>query len=391
MKTLASLLMILLLAGCAVAPPMPLVPSQLFDDAAFGPPSEPIGAADLFTLNAAMRAYMDSPAFRARLRARGTVRGLVDALYQQGELKLEYDSAMTRNAAQTFEARTGNCMSLVLMTAAFAKELGLSVHYQNVVVDETWRRSGDLYLASSHVNLSLGKPLLASMRGADTDARALTIDFLPPADMAGYNSYPIEESAIVAMYMNNRAVESLLQNQVDNAYWWARAAVTQHPAFVVAYNTLAVIHQRHGDKQLAERSFRVALEREPANIVLMQNMAPLLAALGKHEEAQALARRVADLAPNPPFHFFNLGMIAMERQDYQAAKTLFEREVQRAPYYDEFHFWLGVACLRLGQAAQAREQIALALETTTTRDGRALYSAKLDHLRAQNPQRPAGF
>ena len=76
-------------------------------------------------------------------------------------------------------------------------------------------------------------------------------------------------------------------------------------------------------------------------------------------------------------------MKAMERQDYHAAKALFTREVRRAPYNDEFHFWLGVAHLRLGEAAQAREQIALALDNSTTRDGQALYSAKLAHLRRQ--------
>ena len=66
------------------------------------------------------------------LRQRGPQQGLVDALYSKGQLKLEYDSAMTRNAAQAFEARAGNCLSLVIMTAAFAKHLGLPVRYQSV-------------------------------------------------------------------------------------------------------------------------------------------------------------------------------------------------------------------------------------------------------------------
>jgi Tfp pilus assembly protein PilF len=392
MKSSATTLLIcLLLAGCAGAPPAPVAPSQLFNDAAFSPPSEQIGAGDLFALSAEMRAYLNSAGFRAQIRAKGPEHGLVDALYQKGELKLEYDSTVTRNAAQAFAARSGNCMSLVIMTAAFAKALGLNVHYKNVIADETWRRSGDLYLASSHVNLSLAKPRANTLRNYETSEQALTIDFLPGKDMTGYRTLSLEEGAIEAMFMNNRAVEALLQNQVDNAYWWARAAVTQNPSFVVAYNTLGVIYQRHGDRQQAERTFRMALERQPENLAVMQNLAPLLAALGKNEESQALARRVAAIEPNPPFHFFNLGMKAMERQDYQSAKTLFAREVQRAPYYDEFHFWLGVAWLRLGETAKAREQIALALDSSTTRDGRELYSAKLDHLRAQDLQRARAY
>ncbi len=387
MKTMAALLMSLLLAACASAPPpAPPPPTQLFSDAGFAPPSETIGADDLFALSPEMHAHLSSAAFRAQLRDKGAAQGLVDALYRKGELKIEYDAATTRNAAQTFQARSGNCMSLVIMTAAFAKELGLEVYYQNVVVDETWRRSGSLYLASSHVNLSLSKPKSMNLRTVEVAEQVLTIDFLPPPEMSGYRTHLIDENAIVAMYMNNRAIEALVRNRVDDAYWWARAAATKNPAFVVAYNTLGVIYQRHGDLQLAERSFRLALERDPENLVVMQNLAPLLATLGRKEESQALARRVAALEPNPPFHFFNLGMQAMARQDYPSAKALFAREVKRAPYYDEFHFWLGVAMLRLGESAKAQEQIALALDTATTRDGRELYSAKLAHLRAQAPR-----
>ena len=40
-------------------------------------------------------------------------RALIDALYRPGALKLEYDAGTTRNAAQTFEARAGNCLLLV--------------------------------------------------------------------------------------------------------------------------------------------------------------------------------------------------------------------------------------------------------------------------------------
>jgi Tfp pilus assembly protein PilF len=391
MKTIATLLISLLLAGCASAPPLPPAPSGLFSDATFSPPSERISADDLFTLSPQMQAYLDSAAFHTHLRTKGLEQGLVDALYQQGELKLEYDAATTRNAAQTFEARRGNCMSLVIMTAAFAKALGLNVHYQNVAVEEMWRRASGLYLASTHVNLSLRKSMMQNARGTDRSDSTLTIDFLPSADVAGYRSRELEETAVIAMYMNNRAVESLLQNRVDTAYWWARAAIEQNPAFISAYNTLAVIYQRHGDRPMAERIFRAALQREPENIMVMQNFASLLPALGKSEEAQALTRRVATIEPYPAFHFFNLGMAAMERRDFKEAKTQFAREVRRAPYSDEFHFWLGVAHLQLGDAAQARTQIALALDTSTTRDGRTLYAAKLDHLRAHSPQRLFGY
>jgi tetratricopeptide (TPR) repeat protein len=385
MKTWANLLLPLLLTlltGCASVPTRsaPDV-APLFADAAFRAPSGPVDSADLFTLSPEMKAHLRSPDFSTQLRRKGFDHGLVDALYAKGELKIEYDSSMTRNAAQTYAARAGNCLSLVIMTAAFAKELGMPVHYQSVHVDHNWSRNGSLYLLSSHVNLSLGQRAYGGLRGSD-DERLLTIDFLPPADASRYRTSPLDEVDIVVMYMNNRAAEEMVQDRLDDAYWWARAAVAKQPASITAYNTLGVVYQRHGDLALAERVFRAALVREPENLVVMQNLAPLLARLGKTVEAQALTQRIAQIEPNSPFHYFDLGMAALKRGDYAQAKALFAREVKRAPDYDEFHYWLAVACLRLGDAAEAREQLALAEDTSTRRDTRDRYSAKLAQLRS---------
>jgi len=127
MKTWTVLLVALLLAACASAPLPPPVES-LFKDGAFGPASERIGASDLFAMSPEMKQYMTTT-IAPVAKAKGAQQGLFEALYSRGQLKLEYDSAKTRNAAQAFAARSGNCLSLVIMTAAFAKEMGLPVTY----------------------------------------------------------------------------------------------------------------------------------------------------------------------------------------------------------------------------------------------------------------------
>jgi Tfp pilus assembly protein PilF len=374
MKTWA-ILLFSLLAGCAsLKPPAPAL-APLFADSAFGAPSEPVSTAQLFSLSPDMRAYLDSPVFRAHLRKRGAERGLVDALYKKSELKIEYDASPTRTASQTYAARAGNCLSLVIMTAAFARELGMQVRYQSVHADPNWLRKGSLYLASTHVNLSLE----AGAANAGSRA-ALTIDFLPPEDMSGYLTHRLDEADIVGMYMNNRAAEALVENRLDDAYWWARAALVHDPASATAYNTLGVVYQRHGNSALSEQVFRAALVREPENVMVMQNLVPVLDALGKAEEARALQRRVASIEPHPPFHFYQLGMAALNAGDFKQAKALFGREVARAPYNDEFHFWLAIACLNLGENGLARAQLALAVNTSTTDQMRGLYSSKLAQL-----------
>ena len=372
----------LVLAGCA-STRHPPAPASLFADQAFGAPSQPITTDQLVALTPAMRAYMHSARFKKRLEDKGKIHGLLEALYEKGELKLEYDSTMTRTAAQTFDARAGNCLSLVIMTAAFAKELGMVVRFQSVDVDETWSRSASLYLVSTHVNLALGRRTVSDLLHIGEPDQLTTIDFLPPPEAARFSTRPLTEQDIVSLYMNNRAAESLVMGQVDDAYWWARAAVSQPDAPVVAFNTLGVVYQQHGDMELSERVYRAALERDPASLVVMQNLVPVLKANGKAAESVALAARIARLDPHPPFQYFDDGMRAFRGGDFAKAKELFAREVERAPYNDEFHFWLAVACLRLGEPQLAREQLTLAMQSSTRPDSRERYAAKLVHLHNQ--------
>lgn len=374
-----SLLFCALLAACAHAPPPAPPPEDLFAGASFTAPAEPVDVAEVFALNEAMRHYLRT-VIAPKVRSQGRQGALIDALYQRGMLRLEYDAVMTRTASQAFEARAGNCLSLVIMTAAFAKEMGLQVTYQSAYREETWSRSGSLLLRSGHVNVTLGRRFIDA--GTSQDLRDLTIDFLPPEQIRGLRTRPIAEATVLAMFMNNRAAEALAQDRLDEAHAWAREAIRQDPAYLGAYNTLGVIYLRHGDTLPAERVFRHVLAREPANTLAMANLAQALAQVGRLPESQALWSELDRIDPHPPFHFFNLGLAAMRRGDFRSARELFTQEAARDNTYHEFQFWLAVANFQLGDVEQARRHLNRALAGSTTRGDHDLYAAKLDWIRS---------
>jgi tetratricopeptide (TPR) repeat protein len=378
----AVLLFCTLLAACASTPP-PAVPEQLFRDDLFSAPAQPIRADDIFALTDEMKRYVDVE-ISQQLRSKGPQKGLLDALYSKQQLKLEYDSERTRNAAEAFEARAGNCLSLVIMTAALAKHLDLQVSYQSVYTDEVWTRSHDTYFASGHVNLTLGRRWLETTnRGTQL---SWTIDFLPPEDLAGQRSRQVSEDTIVAMFMNNRAAETMAAGQLDAAYWWARAALERTPGFLNSYNTLGVIYMRRGQPALAEATLKHLLQRDPTSTVAMSNLSRLLEMQGRLDESRALDRQLAKIDPEPPYHFFELGQAAMKAGDALAARDWFAKEVSRAPYHSEFHFWLAVADFRLGLVEEARKHLSVALQNSTRRSEKQLYAAKLDYLRQMGVQ-----
>lgn len=367
------------LLGCAAPAraPEPL-PATLLHDAWFAP-ATPIEPEAIFALDDAMRQYLHEHG--RMLRREGPARGLLEALYARGDLKLDYDASRTRTAAEAFAARAGNCLSLVVMTAALAKELGLRVEYNSAYTEETWSRSGALLLRSGHINVTLGQRAID--RRWIGGEQSMTVDFLPPGELRGLRTRTLAETTVVAMFMNNRAAEALARENPREAYWWARQAVATDPGFVAGLNTLGVVYQRSGHEAAAEQVYRETLQRDPRHTQAMSNLLHLLEAQGRRAEAQPLAAQLAALEPEPPYHWFVQGQAALRRGDLHAARAFFAREVARADYAAEFHFWLAVTQFQLGETDAAREHLQRAEALSTSRDERDLYAAKLAWLNSQ--------
>ena len=113
-KALAGLMLSMLVVACATAPAT-RPPEGLFHDHLFLAPSERISADDVFAMSAEMKHYLDTE-IAGQIRHKGPQQGLFDALYAKRQLMLDYDATLTRNAARAFAARSGNCLSLVIMT-----------------------------------------------------------------------------------------------------------------------------------------------------------------------------------------------------------------------------------------------------------------------------------
>lgn len=371
-------------AGCATAPPVP-DPTQraaLWADDRFAAPASVPDAGAALDASDAMHRFVDEQV-RPQARRVGPRLALVQALFERGRMvRLEYDASRTRSAAEAFDARAGNCLSLVMMTAALARELGLEVRFQRVDSAAAWTRSGGLYAYSSHVNVVLGPPRMPRHAGASWET-GLTIDFLPPDDLRGHRASMIDERSVRAMFLNNRAAEALAAGDADTAYAWARAAIEHAPGFMPAYNTLALVHWKRGDAARAEAALRLALAGEPDNTRVLANLSALLDEQGRTADAAALRARLQALEPRAPFVDYERGRQALAEARWAEARAAFERQLRRDAADDASHFGLALAALQLGDPAAAERHLALAARHGATPEGRQRYAAKLAALRGR--------
>ncbi|MBS0433171.1 MAG: tetratricopeptide repeat protein [Proteobacteria bacterium] len=381
LRRLGAMLFAASLAACANLPTARTGDvTPLFRDALFQPPSEPIDSRAIFAVDEPMQRFLaeeiDRPTRRGDPR-----QALLDAL--RGKLLIDYDSEMTRTAAQTFAAREGNCLSLVIMAAALARQLDIPVTYQQVYDFDTWSRDAGFAILSEHVNLVLGQRDPGA-RLYESGAPPMIVDFLPPRQIADATSRPVPEQTVVAMYLNNRAAEVMVAGDIDRAYWFARASLEADPGFAIAANTLGVIYLRRNHPAPAERAFRYALQRAPDNVSAIINLSEVLAKEGRTAEAEAWAKRLAQIQRHPPFYFYDRGMEAMHAGQFEEAARLFEKSLSQRPYDVPSHFALAIAAAHLGDLRRARKELEQAAKNSTTPESRAIYAAKLQHMESLN-------
>ena len=367
-----------LAAGCAQLPAAS-VNLKVLNDELFAP-LPVVDTQAVFELSPAMKAYADGE-LAALATLRDPRRALLDALYQKGRLRLDYDSSFTRTAAQAFDARSGNCLSLVIMTASFARYLGLPVSFQAVLTEDIYSHNGPLVVASGHVNLVLGAPVRRVF--SRDEGETLVVDFMAQSELRGQRTRPLDESTVLAMFLNNRAAEMLALGHLPGAYAHARAALLLEPSYRNAVNTLGVIYNNAGHSAAAGASFREVLAADPNHLGALTNLLGWHRRQGHHEEAATLAHRLEQLQPNPPFRLYAQGMEAMRSGDFARAQELLARELRLQPFQDEVHFGLAQAYLKLGQTAAAERHLQQARDLSNTRTMHQRYSAKLEQLRTQ--------
>ncbi|HET8883655.1 MAG TPA: hypothetical protein VFM56_15915 [Solimonas sp.] len=379
MKQFIAIVGVALLAACGTTPRIE-APPALFVDAPFGSEPDEVRHLDLFALSPAMNDFLvrEMPRYTRR---DGPARGLYEAL--RTRLRIDYDATTTRVAAQTFDLHTGNCLSLVILTAALARPLDVAVGYRYVPQVRTWTRTGDVLFENGHVNIELSPRATVAGNGI---VPPLIVDFVPAEAIDAQPARMLDDRTIEAMFRNNRAAEVLVAGDPRTAYWWARSAIKTDPGFRAAYNTLAVVYLRAEQPALAGQVLRYALTQVPDDPRLLRNLAIALDHQGLTDEASRVRMQLAALDTYQPFRLLDEGKLAYARGDAAAAMKLYRKELRHLPYSAELHYAIAVASAQLGDERGARRHLDAAMQLSLNVHDRDLYAGKLEKLRALEMQ-----
>ena len=292
----------------------------------------------------------------------------------------EYRDYRTRTAAHTYGDRAGNCMSLVLLTAALADVVGVDVEFQDIEVPPVWDKQGNFYLINGHVNLRL-IPRTRSDR-IFVSKRAIQIDFLPERAVRGYNKIRVDKQTVLAMFYNNVAAESLVLGDYDRAYGLLKLGLQQQADYVPALNTLAVLYRYKGLEQQAEILYKLALSVNDHNMNALYNYAILLGSQGRLDEWAKIHKILElDRIANP-YYYYDMAQQAYFEREYQDALLWYKRAVDKADYRHEFYFGLSRAYWATGDERLAKKNMEKALSLTRDENNKIRYQAKLHAMKS---------
>jgi tetratricopeptide (TPR) repeat protein len=360
-RVIASALALLALAP-AVGAPIPTVSAPA---AAAGAESFP--ATEILAIDESVRGALDDRLGSVRSPLQLAVE-LHEFLFTPEGLNIVYAAGATRTAQETFDERSGNCLSLANLYVASARYLGLDARFQKVEVPPSWQESHGFYILPGHVNVGVR---------VNPRARAV-VEFVATAVSTSLRDREISDDQAFAEYFSNLGVESLERGDMTSAVELLERATRVDPSLGWAWSNLGVARKASGDMDGAEAAYHRALEIEPRNLSALHNLHALYSDLGESEAAARLAQRVERYAQQNPYLLARRAGEAYQRGDHEEAVRLLKRAIRKKDDEPRFYHWLARSYVRLGKLQRAEKALERAAILARSESEELRYAAKLD-------------
>jgi tetratricopeptide (TPR) repeat protein len=350
---------LIVLAGCAVAPPAPLPAHLLWQDQAFDYDSALVSVSkrDLFQLDPELLSKLHDPSIQ-NSSAQYRLHHLVSLLFGPETKDFPYSVGHSTIAAETWRRKRGDCLSLTILAYSLADALGMSVQMQEVRVPVVFDRRGNVEFLNRHVNVlirGVGELYLkdGAMRSGD-----VIIDFEPQIASRREGS-ALSDDGILARFYNNIAVEYLAQGDLTLAYAHFKAAILADPGYSPSYGNLAQLYKRRSLLQSAEQLLLHAIALNDDADLALRSLHQLLVSQGRESEALKYTEILRARQERDPYYWLGVGLDHLQRGNYQKAVDALEHAQALTTGFQEVHRYLAVAYWRAGKQPQAKNQLSV--------------------------------
>lgn len=269
---------------------------------------------------------------------------LQDLLYGEDHLYVQYSDKKTHTAMEAFNAREGNCLSVMNLYIAMARYAEVDANFQTVDVQPSWNMRGDLLVLSQHINAT----------GRFTARRRYVVDFTPEIALQKLTSEVTTDQIARALYFNNLGVESMIAGQAQQALRYFKNSLFLDPESSIGWNNTGSAYSRLGNTQFAEYSYRMAFNHDESNATAINNLAKFYRKNGNQRLAAEYERAVQRFNNRNPYFHYTQGSLAFLDKDFEAARVSFRRAIRLKEQEPDFYIALALTYLELGDVERAQ-------------------------------------
>jgi tetratricopeptide (TPR) repeat protein len=246
---------------------------------------------------------------------------------ESGGHGIVYNAYVTEPPIVTFQQRRANCLSFTLLYVALARSVGLHAIVNEVEIPPTWdlRNKKDMVFLR-HVNVRL--PLLGEgnniLRRDD-----VIIDLEMNRYRANYSQHEISDTVATAQFYSNRAMEYLDVGNFTDAFLSLRKSIDLNNQQSYVWSNLGVLYGRKKLLHEAELVYLHALELNPNDLTVMNNLSYHYNQAGNKEQALKFSRLAQRYRESNPFYKYNLALSAFEQKEYEPALQLVLQAIER--------------------------------------------------------------
>ncbi|MUH71886.1 tetratricopeptide repeat protein [Psychrosphaera haliotis] len=282
----------------------------------------------------------------------------------------------TYSSSDALNSKSGNCMSLALVTTSLAELAGLEIKYQMLSGAPLFYAKGKSVFVSQHIRTkvyAVEEPKSEDMMYFGKTH--LVIDYYKnQADLSGHH---ISKAEFISMYFSNLAAEHYAKGELLLAYELSANAMSIYPNSPENINTHSLIIKELFSIEEAIKLLTIGYERQLSSLNLMSNLKLFLIRTGQNTKALKVSNNIKSINDPNPYQWLKLGNELYEKKQLTKAMSYFEKAKELAPYLDEVYLAQAKVQFKLGNKKLAKMNLIKAMEAPIKVNEVSLYQAKL--------------
>jgi tetratricopeptide (TPR) repeat protein len=342
-----------------------------FNQRLFEPPTV-ISDEEIFHLSQEQRAdffqFLNDPKFVS------TPRHVRVATYMGLILDQFTFSDKTLTTRQSLASKSGNCLSLTVLTTAFAELAGVDVAYQLLDQNPIYSIDRGLLVTSDHLRAVLRSQPTAGE--SFSSVSRVRIDYYQTDGLSYIDN--ISTNYQRSLFYSNLAVGNLFNDDIDSAYAYAARALDIYKSNASALVTMGIVHRKRGDLAKAEEIYLHGAKYFDKAPTFIGNYVALLNSQNRDVDLNQLVRVGSSKVQDHPWQWIRAGKKSFNSGDYDKAISFYEHALDLAPDLHQVYLLAGDASYANGNKKESRQYLVQALSVANQMSDRSEYKRKLE-------------